>query len=78
MATDKTEMKPSTEAFIEHFEALLNPESLQELNFEHIHSDVNVPVLDDPLNPMEVDQVIQHQKKSKIKEVDLMVCVQNC
>ena len=41
MATDKAEMKPSTEAFKEHFEALLNPESLQELNFEHVHSDLN-------------------------------------
>ena len=64
MAMDKAEMKPSTEAFKEHFEAILNPESLQELNFEHVHSDVNVPVLDDPFNPMEVDQVIQHQIKA--------------
>ena len=60
-----TDDRPSDSEFKEHFEALLNPEGLEELELEHVYSNVHVPVLDNPIEPIEVDHVIKHQLKSK-------------
>ena len=42
---------------------MLNPDSPQELDLTDMESNVNIPVLDKPVDPAEVDYVIKHQVK---------------
>ena len=58
-----TEGRPMDSEFKKHFEALLNPEGLEELELEHVYSNVHVPVLDNQIEPLEIDHVIKHQLK---------------
>ena len=64
MANDLSDETPSDIEFKQHFEKLLNPDSLQELDLTDMESNVNIPVLDKPVDPAEVDYVIKHQVKS--------------
>ena len=64
MENEMIDDRPSDSEFKKHFEALLNPEGLEELELEHVYSNVHVPVLDNPIEPIEVDSVIKHQLKS--------------
>ena len=55
--------KPPDEHFKEHLEAILNPDDVIELNPNEFQSDVHIPLLDDPICPNEVVEVIQKQIK---------------
>ena len=54
---------PSDEDFKNHYEDLLNPEGLDAAQLPDITSNVYVPILDDPVTPLEVENVIQKQLK---------------
>ena len=60
----KNAEKPSDEVFKEHLEALFNPENIDQLEIDEFDSDTNVPVLDNPICPIEVDHVIRTQLKA--------------
>ena len=64
MANDLSDETPSDMEFKQHFEKLLNPDSLQELDLSDMESNFNIPLLDKPVDPAEVDYVIKHQVKS--------------
>ena len=55
----------SDDQFRQHFELLLNPDQLQQLDFrDALTSDMYVPLLDDDIQPLEIAYIIQNQLKS--------------
>ena len=53
--------RPSDDEFKVHLESLFNPDGISELDPEDYVSDIYVPVLDDPIDPIEVSDVLQKQ-----------------
>ena len=53
--------RPSDDEFKVHLESLFNPEGTSELDPADYVSDIYVPVLDDPIDPIEVPDVLQKQ-----------------
>ena len=53
--------RPSDDEFKVHLESLFNPEETSELDPADYVSDIYVPVLDDPIDPIEVSDVLQKQ-----------------
>ena len=63
--TDQAKNKPSDKEFCSHFEKLLNPEEHRNQE-EYIPTrNTYIPVLDDPIEPDEVDNCIKRLKTSK-------------
>ena len=56
------EMPPDSN-FQEHLETILNPEDGMQLNQDEYLSDVHIPVLNDPMYPIEMEDVIHKQLK---------------
>ena len=56
-----TLQRPSDTECKEHLETLLNPEGITELDPSEYVSDIYVPVLDDPIDPIEVSYVLDKQ-----------------
>ena len=56
-----TLQRPSDTEFKDHLETLLNPEGISELDPSEYVSDIYVPVLDDPIDPIEVSYVLDKQ-----------------
>ena len=54
---------PPDEQFKVHLEELCNPEQLEEVDFSTIHTDVSVPILDKPIEPAEVDDILRNHIK---------------
>ena len=65
MENEMTDDSPSDSELKKHFEALLNSEGLEELELEHVYSNMHVPVLDNPIEPVEIDHAIKHVIKLK-------------
>ena len=61
---DINQERPSEAAFQEHLESVLNPDEAEPVLAENLLSDVSVPMLDNPIDPSEVDYVLQKQLKS--------------
>ena len=63
--SDKVKNTPSDKEFSEHFEKLLNPEEFRNQE-EYIPArNIYIPILDDPIQPDEVDKCIKKLKTSK-------------
>ena len=58
---DINQERPSEAAFQEHLESVLNPDEAEPVLAENLLSDVSVPMLDNPIDPSEVDYVLQKQ-----------------
>ena len=56
--------RPSEAAFQEHLESVLNPAEAEPVLAENLRSNVSIPTLDNPIDPSEVDYVLQKQLKS--------------
>ena len=54
---------PPDSNFQEHLETILNPEDGMQLDQDEYLSDVHIPVLNDPISPIEVEDVIHKQLK---------------
>ena len=63
MADNTSAEWPSDAEFQQHLEDLLNPPDADLLQDDSVTSDVYVPILDNPICPSEVDDVIQKQMK---------------
>ena len=57
--------KPSDEQFKEYFEQIFNPPDVDSLNLDDFHSDVTIPILDDPITPDEVQNQVKRLKRNK-------------
>ena len=68
--SEKVKNTPSDKEFSEHFEKLLNPEEFRNQE-EYIPArNIYIPILDDPIQPDEVDKCIQKLKTSKVPGPD--------
>ena len=56
--------KPKSEDFKHQFEKLLNPEEMDVADMPRLMSNIQIPILDDPISPNEVKEVISRQIKS--------------
>ena len=56
---------PSDNEFKEHFDEILNSSDTVSDDYEHLRSDVYIPVLDDPITPQEVSDQIKRLKGNK-------------
>jgi len=61
--TMKSPDAPSDEQFKRHLEKLCNPEQLGEVDFSGIRTGVTIPVLDRPIDPNEVEDVLRNHVK---------------
>ena len=61
----KSPESPSNEEFREHLEELCNPENTDFVDFTDIHTDVDIPLLDRPIDAMEVENVLRRDIKPK-------------
>ena len=62
-------VKSSDEAFAEHFSTLLNPST--PTTRQHMpNSGIYIPVLDDPIDPIEVEKSIKRLKPNKAAGLD--------
>ncbi|XP_064079491.1 protein PFC0760c-like [Macrobrachium nipponense] len=56
--------------FKEYFEQIFNPPNVDGLNIDDFHSDVTIPVLDDPITPAEVQTQVKRLKPNKVSGPD--------
>ena len=54
---------PSDEEFQNHLEKLYNPDGLEQIDMSDIQTDVTIPVLDGPIDPTEVESVLNKNIK---------------
>jgi hypothetical protein len=62
--------RPDDATFARHFENLLNPEGMRDPRNYHPPRHIYIPILDDPIQPHEVDQCIKRLKPNKAAGID--------
>ena len=61
---DTTKENPADDEFKRHFESLLNPAGVEQINPTSFAECLQIPITDDPFTPEEVDAAIQNLRRT--------------